>query len=133
MSTYTISVEGRAFHVELKSRIGTLLTFCVDGQEYQVDVAPNTSGAQTAAKAPKASQSQRQSTANEVKAPMPGIVSEIKVASGAAVKAGDVLLVIEAMKMENPIKAPRDGVIDQVTVQKGQEVAAGSVIVTLQK
>jgi biotin carboxyl carrier protein len=64
---------------------------------------------------------------------MPGIVSEVKVAPGAEVKAGDLLVVIEAMKMENPLKATSDAVVDTVRVQKGQEVSAGEILVTWRK
>jgi biotin carboxyl carrier protein len=62
---------------------------------------------------------------------MPGTVLEVKVSAGQAVKKGDVICVLEAMKMENDIPAPQDGVVASVNVQKGASVAAGDVIVTL--
>lgn len=66
-----------------------------------------------------------------VKAPMPGTVTRVAVQTGAHVKAGDVLVVLEAMKMENDIVAPRDGVVGAVAVSQGQTVATDEVLVTL--
>ena len=66
-----------------------------------------------------------------VAAPMPGTVLDIKVSSGQAVKAGDVLLILEAMKMENEIKAPSDGTVSAVLVSKGESVDTGAALVTL--
>ena len=62
---------------------------------------------------------------------MPGTVLEVKVTPGQAVKAGDVLLVLEAMKMENEILAPRDGTVAQVVVTKGSTVDTGAPLVVL--
>jgi biotin carboxyl carrier protein len=62
---------------------------------------------------------------------MPGTILDIKVAVGASVKKGDVLCVLEAMKMENDIPAPADGVVASVNVQKGASVNSGDVLITL--
>lgn len=67
----------------------------------------------------------------EVKSPFPGNVNAVKVTPGQAVKAGDVLVVIEAMKMENDITAPKAGKIGQVLVQKGSTVESGATLVTI--
>ncbi len=69
--------------------------------------------------------------ANKVTAPMPGTILDVKVAVGASVKKGDVICVLEAMKMENDIPAPCDGVVASVNVSKGASVAANDVLVTL--
>lgn len=66
-----------------------------------------------------------------VKAPMPGTIMKINVSAGQAVKKGDVLCVLEAMKMENDICAPQDGTVASVNVQKGASVASEEVLVTL--
>jgi biotin carboxyl carrier protein len=62
---------------------------------------------------------------------MPGTVLDVKVTPGQAVKNGDVLLILEAMKMENEIMAPGDGTVDTVPVAKGASVNSGDVLVTL--
>lgn len=66
-----------------------------------------------------------------VKAPMPGTVVNVVVSAGQAVKAGDDLVFIEAMKMETPVKAPQDGTVATVDVAKGESVDSGKVLVTL--
>ena len=63
-----------------------------------------------------------------VKAPMPGTIMKVNVAPGQAVKKGDVLCVLEAMKMENDISAPQDGTVASVNVQKGSSVETGAVL-----
>lgn len=64
-------------------------------------------------------------------APMPGTILSVNVSAGQAVKKGDVLVVLEAMKMENEIYAPRDGQVAAVSVAKGESVESGKVLVTL--
>ena len=66
-----------------------------------------------------------------VKAPFPGTVLKVNVSAGASVKKGDVLVVLEAMKMENDICAPEDGVVASVNTQNGAAVSAEDVLVTL--
>jgi biotin carboxyl carrier protein len=62
---------------------------------------------------------------------MPGNVLDVKVSAGQAVKAGEVMLILEAMKMENEIMAPRDGVVASVNVTKGATVNTGDVLLSL--
>lgn len=66
---------------------------------------------------------------NEIKAPMPGLVLDIRVTVGDAVKKGDAILVLEAMKMENIIKSPTDGTISKINVKKGVAVEKNQVLI----
>lgn len=66
---------------------------------------------------------------NEIKAPMPGLVLEIRVSEGDTVKKGDPILVLEAMKMENIIKSPADGVVKKINVKKGIAVEKNQVLI----
>ena len=67
----------------------------------------------------------------KVEAPMQGLVVSIEVTPGARVKAGDTLLILEAMKMENPIVSPVDGVVESITVNKGDTIDGGVVVATI--
>jgi biotin carboxyl carrier protein len=69
------------------------------------------------------------SKVNEIKAPMPGLVLDVRVAEGDTVKKGDPVLVLEAMKMENIIKSPTDGTVKKINVKKGQAVEKNQVLV----
>jgi biotin carboxyl carrier protein len=62
---------------------------------------------------------------------MPGTILDIKVSPGDAVKAGDILLILEAMKMENEIIAPSTGTVDTIQVSKGSSVNAGDVLLSI--
>lgn len=66
---------------------------------------------------------------NELKAPMPGLVLDVRVSEGDTVKKGDPLLVLEAMKMENIIKSPTDGIIKKINVKKGVAVEKNQVLI----
>jgi biotin carboxyl carrier protein len=69
------------------------------------------------------------SKVNEVKAPMPGLVLEIRVNEGDTVKKGDAIVVLEAMKMENILKSPTDGTIKKINVKKGMAVEKNQVLI----
>lgn len=66
---------------------------------------------------------------NTIKAPMPGLIINLKVNEGDAVKAGDQLLILEAMKMENILKSPGDGVVKKINVKKGDSVEKNQVLI----
>lgn len=69
---------------------------------------------------------------NDIKAPMPGLILDVNIKEGDEVKAGDYLLVLEAMKMENTLTAPRDGVVKSVTVKKGETVDKNQLLIEME-
>ena len=83
--------------------------------------------------APREPQGTVQGNGDVVRAPIPGVVSEIRAAAGASVKKGDVLLMLEAMKMQNEILAPYDATVVEVPVNQGASVQTGDVLVKLQR
>ncbi|MFL5728649.1 MAG: biotin/lipoyl-containing protein [Cytophagaceae bacterium] len=66
---------------------------------------------------------------NEIKAPMPGLILEVKVGEGDTVKAGDTLLILEAMKMENILKSPGEGTIKSIKIKKGDSVEKNQILI----
>lgn len=68
-----------------------------------------------------------------IKAPMPGTILDIKVSAGSKIKKGDVLFILEAMKMENEIVAPKDGTVAQIQTAKGSTVNTGDLLAVIQQ
>ena len=122
---YKITLNNRVYEVEVEAGKAMLL------DEYEV-VAPAApapaAAAPAAAPAPAAA---LVGSGEAVAAPMPGTILKVNVTAGQAVKSGDTLCVLEAMKMENEIKAPKDGVVNTVAVQKGASVNTGDALVYL--
>ena len=108
-------------------------TYVVEIEELGEGTATVAAPAAAPAAAPKAAapKAAAPAGANAVKAPFPGTVVKVNVTAGQAVKKGDVLAVIEAMKMENEISAPADGTVAAISVSKGASVQAGDVLVSL--
>ena len=111
--TYHITLNGKVYEFEI--------------EEVQPGQAPKATA--TAAPAPKAAPVS--GNGEKVTAPMPGSMFNILVKEGQAVKKGDVVAILEAMKMENEIISPVDGTIKSVNVEKGQNVNLGDTIVVI--
>lgn len=114
MKNYKVIVNGTAYEVAVEEISAA-----------DVKTAPV---AQAAAPAPVAA---APAGGEKVTAPMPGTILDVKVTEGQAVKSGDVLVILEAMKMENEILAPCDGTVAGLSVAKGASVASDAVICTV--
>ncbi|MCI8590699.1 MAG: acetyl-CoA carboxylase biotin carboxyl carrier protein subunit [Clostridiales bacterium] len=104
----------------------------VNGTEYAITVEELAEGAAMpkAAAAPASAPAPSAAPAGgeKITAPMPGTILAVNVSNGQAVKKGDVLMVLEAMKMENEILSPCDGTVSAVSVQKGSTVETGALL-----
>lgn len=123
---YTANVDGKNVAVELNAA-GDAYTATVNGKSFTVKVSEGIATATTAA-APAAS-----GAATALPAPLPGTVMKIMVEVGEEVAADDVILVMEAMKMETEVKAPKAGVIREINVSTSQVVAAGDTLVMIEE
>ncbi|MBE5944424.1 MAG: biotin/lipoyl-binding protein [Lachnospiraceae bacterium] len=124
MKNYRITVNGTAYDVAVEE-LGA-------GAAPAVASAPATAPvAAPAPAAPAAPAAGGAAGSVTVAAPMPGKILSVKASAGAAVKQGDVILVLEAMKMENEVVAPEDGTIASINVAAGDSVEAGDTLATL--
>ena len=105
----------------------------VNGTVYEVELEEITGAAPAAAPvaAPAAAPATAPVGGEKVCAPMPGTILSVNVSNGSAVKKGDVLMILEAMKMENEIMAPCDGTVTSVAAAKGAAVESGALLCTI--
>lgn len=115
MKKYRVTVNGTVYEVELEELTGSA--------PVSAPAAPAAAPAPVASAAPAAGE--------QICAPMPGNILAVNVTAGQAVKKGDVLMVLEAMKMENEIMAPCDGAVTSVSVTKGAAVESGTLLCTI--
>jgi biotin carboxyl carrier protein len=102
--TFTLKINGTIHQVELKDRFDLLLE--------KMGMNGSTAG-----------------KVNVIKAPMPGLIIDLKIKAGDHVKPGDALLILEAMKMENIIKSPGEGIVKTVKIKKGDSVEKNQVLI----
>ena len=128
---YKVNLNGRIYEVEVEEGKAMLL----DEYEAKAPASAAPAAAVPAAVAPAAPAAPAAAAVTaagfNVTSPLPGNILQIKVQNGQSVKSGDVLIIIEAMKMENEVLAPQDGVVKQILVSKGAVVATGDVLLVI--
>ncbi|MBP3622189.1 MAG: biotin/lipoyl-binding protein [Lachnospiraceae bacterium] len=124
MKNYRITVNGTAYDVAVEELgAGSVQTAAPAAAPVAAPAAP--------APAPAAAPAAGSAGSITVASPMPGKILSVKSSVGAAVKKGDVILVLEAMKMENEVVAPEDGTVASINVSAGDSVEAGDTLATL--
>ena len=123
-----VNVNGIRFDVELKQPINPSSTL----KKVHVEAPkPVARPMVTPEKAPAADKPMAPGTGSPVKAPLPGTITELKVNVGDKVKTGDIVLVLEAMKMQNNIESEFTGTVTSITVKQGETVMEGAVLMTI--
>jgi biotin carboxyl carrier protein len=140
MKEYKFKINGKDYAVKIGEAEGKNLTVNVNGADYQVELenapvaapaAAPVAAAPAEAAAPAAAAPKAAGNGVTIKSPLPGIIISIDVKEGQAIKRGQKVAVIEAMKMENDILAEADGTITAIHARKGDSVLEGADIVTI--
>jgi len=141
---YKYTINGNQYEVTIRDIEGTVATVNVNGEEYKVEWEPEAepekkkpvlgkpAAAESTASEDSSASNANVNTNNAVKAPLPGVIPSSEVAVGDEVKAGDTLLVLEAMKMANNIESEKDGKIAAILVKPGQSVMEDDPLVVIE-
>ena len=119
---YLVTVNGEKYEVEVESATGQAAAPVQPAPQPVVQPQP-TAVQQPTAAAPAGGE--------QIKSPLPGVILDVKIAAGDQVKKGQVIFIIEAMKMENEIMSPVDGVVTQVAIAKGASVNTGDLLAVI--
>jgi biotin carboxyl carrier protein len=139
---YIIEIDGKIHEVEIEEQESSYLVTC-DGVLYHAHIEEKQDTSPVHTQSPVTSPApfiqpvgppgppQEVPLSGTITAPMPGTIMKVTVSPGAAVQAGDLLLTLEAMKMENEITSPSTGVVKQILVKEGQTVNAGDPLIQM--
>ena len=141
MKEYKYTINGNKYEVVVGDITDNIATLTVNGEEYTVEMEkqPEPEKKKPAVKvaavsgdeAPAANKA-AVNKANAVKAPLPGVITDILVAEGDEVKAGDTVIVLEAMKMANNLTAEKDGKVTAICVKIGESVMEDDALIVIE-
>ncbi len=142
MKEYKYTIDGNEYNVSIGDVADNNVEVTVNGVVYNVEMEPEPEPEKKKVVVKPAEQQQSGSdtttdaasvnTANALKAPLPGVVTEIKVAVGSEVKKGDTVVVLEAMKMANNLEAEKDGKVTAICVKQGESVMEDTPLVVIE-
>jgi len=131
MKYYTITVNGNTYEVSVEEGTAAPVNAATSAPALKPSIAQAAAPKAPAAPAPVATPAASSAGSFKVSSPMPGKILAVKATVGQTLKKGDVILILEAMKMENEIVAPQEGVVASINVTAGQSVEAGNLLATL--
>ncbi|MBR1520189.1 MAG: acetyl-CoA carboxylase biotin carboxyl carrier protein subunit [Bacteroidaceae bacterium] len=142
MKEYNYKIQGAPYNVKIQGIEENIAKVEVNGIAFDVELEKPVAQPKPVVRAvvapvktveaPKAAQEAVAAGVSAVRSPLPGTVNEVRVTVGQAIKKGETVVVLEAMKMENNIDADRDGKVKEVKVQKGDTVMEGAILVTIE-
>ena len=144
MKEYKYTINGNKYEVEIGDIVDNITSVKVNGEDYKVEMEPEAepekkkvvlgkpAAAASEGTATATTDAANVNTNNAVKAPLPGTIVEVKVAVGDEVQPGDVVVVLEAMKMANNLEAEKDGTVTAVCVQQGASVMEDTPLVVIE-
>ncbi len=141
MKTFKYIIDGKEYQVEITDVVDNKAQVTVNGKDFQVEMeAQPEAEKKTVTQLPKTdekvetgpSTTGQVNTEQAIKAPLPGVITEIKVSVGDQVKAGDTVVVLEAMKMANNIEAEKDGTVTAICIKQGESVMEDTPLVVIE-
>ena len=138
MKEYNYKIKGAPYNVKINGIEENIAKVEVNGIAFDVELEKPVAQPKPVVRAvaapvktieaPKAAQEAVEAGVSAVRAPLPGTINDIKVTVGQAVKKGETLVILEAMKMEIPVVAPADGTVSSIVVSEGEEIASGATV-----
>ena len=143
MKTYKYTINGNKYEVSIGDISDNIATVTVNGEDFKVEMEPEaepekkkvvvkTGAASEPSQSAPAEGATAVNTANALKAPLPGVITDIKVAVGDNVNAGDVVIVLEAMKMANNLEAEKAGKVTAILVSQGASVMEDTPLIVIE-
>lgn len=140
MKEYKYTIDGKEYLVAIGDIADNVATVTVNGEEFHVEMEPEQEpekkkvvlGQPAENTESEATLAANVNVNNAVKAPLPGVITDIKVAVGDKVKKGDVVIVLEAMKMANNLEAEADGTVTAICVKMGENVMEDAPLVVIE-
>lgn len=141
MKTFKYIIDGKEYQVEITDVVDNKAQVTVNGKDFQVEMeAQSEAEKKTVTQLPQTdekvetepSTTGQVNTEQAIKAPLPGVITEIKVSVGDQVKAGDTVVVLEAMKMANNIEAEKDGTVTAICIKQGESVMEDTPLVVIE-